>query len=208
MTEFDILERELQQISPFRIKYKDESWEMKLLYLFIWWFCPNFMTSFTTVIGNTIYFPDRDFIRLHENSAMRILAHEFVHLLDAEEWSEPAFMISYLFPQIFAVGVCSFPYAGWYALFFLLFLLPFPAPFRFHFESRAYAIDILTSPMMYREQMIKKCAQYASSWSYYKMFPFHMLAEQQIKKWVLKAEKGEDKILSKILLVYEMVKDV
>ncbi|MEL6625721.1 MAG: hypothetical protein AAFQ92_09370, partial [Bacteroidota bacterium] len=55
MTQFEQLCDELQQVVPFQIKFKDESWEMQVLNVFIVWFNPNFMTSFTTVIGNTIY---------------------------------------------------------------------------------------------------------------------------------------------------------
>lgn len=207
MTQFDSLVKEFQGITPFRIRFKDESWEMQSMYVFIWWFCPKFLTSFTTVIGSTIYFPSRDYIRHNESAAMRTLAHEFVHILDAERWSEPVFMFSYLFPQIFALGVFTFPFFQYFSLLFLLFLLPFPAPFRFYFESRAYALDVLTGAGSAKIDSIEKYASQGKSWSYYLMFPFTILGQEIIHRWVDSAEKGKDPIILKVLLVYEMVKD-
>ena len=109
--------------------------------------------------------------------------------------------------QILAIGVLSFPITGIWALLFLLFLLPIPAPLRFYFESRAYAIDVLTARYRERELVLDKSVEHFGSWDYYLMFPFKDMARNTINYWVEKAEKGEDKILLKVLLLYEMVAD-
>ncbi|MEL6135685.1 MAG: hypothetical protein AAFR59_20180, partial [Bacteroidota bacterium] len=198
---------ELQQVVPFHIKFKDESWEMQVLNVFIVWFNPNFMTSFTTVIGNTIYFPNRSYIAHYPQSAMRTLAHETVHLLDAEEHGYVRFSLSYLFPQILASGVLLFPFLGFYSLLFLLFLLPFPAPFRAKYEARAYAIDILTSLPSQRHAVMDRIIELFTGWDYYRMFPFKEQTEEQLMHWVHEAEAGRDPALMRVLLVYEMVAD-
>lgn len=138
---------------------------------------------------------------------MRILAHEVVHLLDSERCSEPVFMLSYLFPQILAVGVFCLPLIGPWALLFLLFLLPLPAPFRFYFESRAFALDLMLSEPAHRARMRDRIVEHFAGWSYYRMFPFPTRAEQALRHWMEKAEKGEDKILVKVLLIYEMMEE-
>lgn len=206
-SQFDKLQQELQTIVPFRIRYKDESWEMQLLNLFVLWFCPSFLTNYTTVIGSTIYFPNRSHIYQHPEHAMRTLAHEVVHLADAQKWSFPLFSIGYLFPQILVLGVFTFPLIGIWALIFLIFAFPLPAPFRFYFESRAYALDVLTSPESHRQEVIEHASKHFESWDYYKMYPFREQVQQTIRNWTAKAETGEDPILLKVLLVYELVSE-
>ncbi|MEM7369321.1 MAG: hypothetical protein AAF587_12030 [Bacteroidota bacterium] len=207
MSQFDKLSQELQKLVPFRIRYKDESWEMQLLNLFVLWFCPSFLTNYTTVIGSTIYFPNRSYIHQHPESAMRTLAHEVVHLADASKWSFPLFSAAYLFPQILVLGVLSFPLLGFWALLFLLFAFPIPAPFRFYFESRAYALDLLTTPELNRKEVLHRVSKHFGSWDYYRMYPFPDQVQSSIQHWADKAESGEDKTLLKVLLVYELVSE-
>ncbi|RMG17884.1 MAG: hypothetical protein D6730_23500 [Bacteroidetes bacterium] len=204
MTRFEHLTKEMQELVPFRIKYKDESWEMQLLAAFSAPFCPTFLTEYTTVIGSTIYFPSREYLLHRSDRAERVLAHEVVHLLDAERFSEPVFMGAYLFPQILALGVLTFPLLGWWSLLFLLFLLPLPAPFRFYFESRAYAIDVLTAHPHDRELVLEWAVEQFCGWNYYKMFPFRNWVRRSIMHWVAQTEKGKDQALLKVLLIYEM----
>lgn len=205
MDRFEKLAEELQQIAPFKIRYKDESWEMQLLNVLVLWFCPNFLTQFTTVIGNTIYFPSRSYIRWNPDGAMRTLAHEFVHILDMDRLSPGVFMMGYLFPQILALGVFTFPFTGYWALLFLLFLFPIPAPFRFYAEARGYAMDVLTAGYGQKERIMDHAVAHFTGWNYYKMFPFEDVVRSTIDDWVVKAERGEDKDLMKVLLVYELV---
>ena len=205
MDRFDHLVEELQEIVPFQIKYKDESWEMQVLNLFVIWFCPNFLTQFTTVIGSTIYFPSRHYVQIHSDGAMRTLAHEVIHILDMDKWSAGLFMGSYLFPQILALGIFTFPFFGFWSLAFLVFLLPIPAPFRYYFEARGYAMDVLTAHPSRRTEMLERALDHFTSWNYYKMFPFEDQVRDTIKHHVHNAESGEDKELMKVLLVYELV---
>lgn len=205
MDRFEKFADELKQIAPFTIRYKDESWEMQVLNLFVMPFCPEFLSRFSTVIGNTIYFPNRSFIRMNPDAAMRTLAHEAVHILDMDRWTPGLFAGAYLFPQILALGVFLFPFLGIWALLFLLFLLPIPAPFRSYFEVRGYTMDVLTAAPQHRKAVLDQAVQQFTGWNYYKMFPFEASVRAQITHWVHKAEKGEEKNLMKILLIYELV---
>lgn len=208
MNSFDAFATELRRLVPFRIRYKDEAWEMYLLNLAVVWFCPGFMTRFTTVIGSTIYFPSRQDSQQHPQAAMRTLAHEAVHLLDAERVGLPWFMLGYLFPQVLTLGVFSFPWLGAWAFLFLLFALPWPAPFRFLFESRAYALSYLTLPAIQRPYTLANICHHFDSWDYYRMYPFPAQVEAQVRHWAAQAEQGQDKDLLKVLLIYEMAAEV
>lgn len=205
LTKFEQLVEELKVHVPFRIRYKNEAPEMEVIAAFVEPFSPDFMENYTTVIGSTIYFPDRYSLLQNEERAMRTLAHEAVHLLDAERWRMPLFSFGYILPQVLALGILAAPWLGWWALLFLLFLLPLPSPFRFYFEARAYAIDMLLTPPERQEQTMKHIISQFSGWGYYRMFPFPKLVEKSIRKWMRKAELGQDPILVKVLLLYEMV---
>ncbi|GAB4417296.1 MAG: hypothetical protein OHK0039_27450 [Bacteroidia bacterium] len=205
MNPFEQLAAEMQQLAPFRIRYKASSWEMKALNVIMQWISPTFLTRFTTVIGSTIYFPSEEYVVRHPRAAMRILAHEMVHMLDAERVSLPLFIGGYLFPQVLALGALAYPWLGTAALWFLLFLLPWPAPFRSHFEARAYAMDILTAAPARRSEVLNWAVDYFSSWSYFRMFPFPNRVRRQICRHIDNAEAGHDTTLLKVLLVYELV---
>lgn len=190
MSNFQYFVSILQAEVPLKIKYKDESWEMRFLNVFLWWFNPTFMTSFTTVIGYTVYFTSREYVAKNPNKALQILTHEAVHLLDTKRFTFPVFAFGYLFPQILMVFALLFPISA-YFLLFLLFILPFPAPFRAYFEARAYTVDLMLG-----RQDLKGIIAYFESWDYYKMLPFDAISEKLILYWVEKPDANIEKVLS------------
>lgn len=197
MSNFQYFVSKLQAEVPLKIKYKDESWEMALLNVLLRWFNPTFMTSFTTVIGYTVYFTNREYVAKNPNEATQILVHEAVHLLDTKRLSFPLFAFGYLFPQILVVFTLLFPISAYFFLF-LLFILPLPAPFRAYFEARAYAVDF----MLGRRDLQGVIAHFWG-WDYYKMFPFKVASEKLIRFWV----ENPDAIIAKVLGIYEQAND-
>lgn len=180
----------LQAEVPLEIKYKDESWEMRFLNVFVRWFNPTFMTSFTTVIGYTVYFTNRKYVRENQTEALQILMHEAVHLLDTKRFTFPVFAFGYLFPQILVVFALLFPISP-YFFFFLLFILPLPAPFRAYFEARAYTVDLILA-----RRDLKGIIAHFESWDYYKMLPFKLVSKKLILYWVEKPDARIGKVLS------------
>ena len=167
----------LEKDIPLKIKYKDEAWEMKCVNMLIKWFNPNFMTDYTTVIGYTVYFTDRAYVDKYQHEALQILVHEAVHLLDTKHFTFPVFASAYLFPQVLGGLALLFP-ISYYFLFFLIFLLPLPAPFRAHFEARAYATDLIL-----KRKNINHITTFFTSWDYYKMYPFEGQVKRLLRKW-------------------------
>jgi hypothetical protein len=134
----------LKKFPKAKIKYKDESNLMS----FLGWFSPNFYENMTTVIGQTIYFPSKEKLEKDYPQGLRILAHEFVHLVDREQEKFGMFELKYLFPQILAMfSLLSFAayWNIWLLLFllFLVFLVPgIPSPCRTYFEANGYAMNL------------------------------------------------------------------
>jgi hypothetical protein len=85
----------------FQVKWKEQSWLMRLVGFLVYPFCPSFMTEFTTTLGTTVYFPRK----LYQKDAVLTfvtLAHEFVHIHDRKKhgvW----FSLSYFLPQLLIV---------------------------------------------------------------------------------------------------------
>lgn len=207
MNRFEYLVEEFQKLIPFKIRFKDESELMQVMGIFATVYSPEFLSRYTTVLGNKVYFPDRTYLQMEDERASRILAHEVVHLLDAERITWPLFYLTYLFPQIFALGVFSFPWIGAWSLLFLLFLLPIPSPIRLLIETRAYAIDVLTAPIDQQDRVLEHAVECCNSWGYFKMWPFPSHIRRLIMFWMEQAEKGKDPILLRVLLIYEMAYD-
>jgi hypothetical protein len=133
----------VQQKFPIKIQYKDQSWFMKLLGSLLF-FNPQFMTSFTTTIGNTTYYPSENYVKIHPITAFTILLHESIHVYDSKKITNLLFTLGYLFPQILVLLFIPLFLLGYFvpALCTLLFLAPIPAYFRMLFEKRAYMVSL------------------------------------------------------------------
>ncbi len=187
----------------YSIAFKDETWWMHLLSGFVGLYCPGFMTSYITVIGKTIYFPSLSWLMADEDRSINALLHECVHLSDIQERGVIIFSLGYLFPQILALGALLTPWLGWWALGSLFFLLPLPAPFRAHWEARAYALDyILAHPATQKRQLDWSVKQF-SGMGYYRMAPDEAQTRERILFWVGEIESGREPMLTRLLLDYE-----
>jgi len=162
-------------------KFKDESPFMRFLGVALF-FNSKFMTKYTTVIGNTVYFPSREYLRKNEDSAASVLCHELVHVDDSKRVGKIAFTLSYLFPQWLAFFALSSFFIGPWGLLFLLFLGPWPAPFRAFWELRGY--------MMTDVVRMRQAGQYSNlAWlmskfttgAYFFMWPFPKHLESEIE---------------------------
>jgi len=172
-----------------KIAFKDESFLMKLLG-FLLFFTKGFMTSFTTTLGNTVYFPSREWLEKNEHSAIRILAHEIVHIHDRKKLNKRGtvilYPVLYLIPQILAVfsllAFLAFINLNWlFCLLFLLFLAPIPAPGRFYIESRGYTMNLFVASLdamyghsgFYPGVYTRVLAKQFTGSNYWFMWPFH-----------------------------------
>jgi len=162
-------------IPNLEIKFKDESKFMKILSKILF-FNKDFMTNYTTTIGSTIYFPNREY--LTNKSSIVTLCHEIIHVNQSKNI---LFGFLYLSPQIFSIFALLSIF-NIYFLFFLLFLLPIPSP-RAYFEYKAYCVSMYT-----RNELGMKIDTYSifkqfNSANYYFMFPFKWLKNKlDIKK--------------------------
>lgn len=146
---FEAFVNELKRNYVFDIKFKDESTFMYLLSKILF-FNKGFMTKFITTIGSTIYFPSREYIKMNEFGAVNVLAHEVVHVAQAEKYGKVPFSLMYLFPQCLALLSLLAFLAIWYlpflwCLLFLVFLAPIPAPWRKKFELEGYTMSLFMS---------------------------------------------------------------
>lgn len=66
-----------------QVKYKDQSTFMRFLGILLF-FRKGFLTQYTSVLGNTIYFPNSHMVRVHPVSAAVVFLHELVHLHSSE----------------------------------------------------------------------------------------------------------------------------
>jgi len=104
-----------------KVRYKNESWFMRLLGLLTFPFNQLFMDKVTTTIGSTIYFPGIHFVRDNYKNAARILAHESVHIFDKKR-DGFMFFVKYLMPQalFLPVLIVFAVLGGWIAVGTLL----------------------------------------------------------------------------------------
>lgn len=164
-----------------QVKYKDQSPFMKFLGKVLF-FNPGFMTSYTTTIGSTVYFPTESFVSARPTSAAVVLLHELVHIKDSQKISRFLFSLLYLSPQVFVLFCLPLLLLSWKIALplMVLFALPIPSFFRMHFEKRAYLTSLyslyrlgnrLNFPPLLISQEALFLQQFKDS-SYYFMWPF------------------------------------
>jgi len=140
-----LLENHIKALCPtFEVRFKDESLLMKTLGK-VMFFNKSFMTHFITTLGTKVYFPNRQRYEEDSENSFRILAHEFVHIMDFMK-SPWKFVFSYAAPQILA-KLCIFSLLFFISPYFLLFLLsllflaPIPSIGRKNIEIRGYSMN-------------------------------------------------------------------
>jgi len=163
------------------VKFKNECWEMKALGQLLF-FNPKFMTGFVTVIGKSVYFPSRQWLE-QSQTVGHVLCHELVHIGDEVRIGSLLFKLSYLFPQWLALFALLAFLVGPWALMFLIFLLPLPAPFRAFWELRGYAMtDAVLFQNAHRFTLKSWLLDQFTSGSYYFMWPFSKFLGKEIDK--------------------------
>lgn len=180
-----------KNVPDLQVKYKNESFLMKLLGM-IMFFNPSFMTNFITTIGNTVYFPTKEMVEEDNSSAIRVLAHEYVHMRDSQRYSNFIFVIMYLFPQILAPLALLLLLVWWPLAIvgFLLLLAPLPAPGRKLLELNGYRMSLFMTNYFLeedgfslgeRENILKSYVDplnnHFTSFNYYVMWPFGVKEE-------------------------------
>ena len=100
----DMVARMAREFPSFRLVPKDDSLLMKVFYhaLGMRWWCPDFMTHYTTVIISAVYMP-RDLFQTDEGYG--VLRHERVHMHDCWRTGVLPFALSYLLllPAVFTL---------------------------------------------------------------------------------------------------------
>lgn len=128
-----------------RSAYKDQSWFMRILG-WILFFNPAFMTRYTTTIGKTVYFPNRETVEQNPRRYALVLAHELQHVADQRDQGTFAFVTKYLEPQWWVVAglvpLCVPQAPWWLALPSLVALLPVGSTGRTELELRGYGMTI------------------------------------------------------------------
>jgi hypothetical protein len=181
-----ILTKILGYYPKFQLKFKNESTFMKILGSLMFW-NKDFVEHYTTTMGNTIYFPNREFIPSHPVSTLATLLHELTHIYDGNKLPPGIFGILYLFPQILVLllPILAF-FIGPFSLLLILFLLPIPAYFRMYFEKRAYLVSLYVLNQLNQKFQVNinlndhkenYLLDFKNS-NYYFMWPFNSLDEK------------------------------
>lgn len=182
-----------------KIKYKDKSIFMKLL-SYVLFFNKKFMTNYVTTIGNTIYYPSKEYINENEQRSIIILCHELMHLKQYFF----GFSFTYLLPQSLALfGLLGFANPYWFIC--LLFLLPIPSITRFMYELEAYSITMYVQNKLGLKTNINNLVSKFTGPDYYYMYPIKSEMEKQLiaaEKYILKDSQncfGMRQILDEII---------
>jgi len=178
------VERVTVHIPKFEVRYKNESWSSKVIAVLVWLFNRNYMRTYTTTRYPRVYFPTREFVTNDPKRAVKILAHEFVHLWDRKTkgvW----FTISYALPQLFLflailIAIVTSFFLPWWvtvacSVLCVLCVLPLPAYWRMEWELRGYTMNLAVNFWRYgsiNPSTVEWIAKQFTGWGYYKMWPF------------------------------------
>lgn len=185
-----------QQIAPgFEVKQKSQSKFMRFLNFFVRLWCPDFMTSYATAIGNTVYITDTLWLNPNLTSNATLLAHELQHVMDKKKIGAIAYAVLYLMPQmlfllsLLSLGAIWGSWSWMWWLCCLAFLAPIPSPGRAWIEAKAYSVTLTTLEWCYGiqgglsfEPMLPEVIEYFTSSNYYFSWPFPKHLERYFRK--------------------------
>lgn len=185
---FQSLVKESQKHFPkLQIKYKDQSYLMKILGMILF-FNKNFMTSYATTIGSTVYFPSESFVERRGIYAEIIFLHELVHVNDSQKYGKFIFGFLYMSPQILAVLCLPLLFISWKIalILIILFAIPIPSFFRMHFEKRGYMVSLYAlnefgNKFNFDPELDKHCKDYSEHFknsTYYFMWNFKSIDKE------------------------------
>jgi hypothetical protein len=139
-----------------------------------------------------VWFPSRKWVEENYWRAFKVLAHEYVHLLDRKKYPR-LFELMYAFPlwlALLAVGTIGAIFHPWFYLFLISLsaLLPWPAFMRSNLEMRGYSMNIAIN--MWRHGGIKQetrdwIEKMFTGWDYYRMWPYPV----DVRKWIDNVER-------------------
>jgi ABC-type multidrug transport system fused ATPase/permease subunit len=185
----------LKNIPEAKFAFKNESKLMRFLSHIVSLYSPGFMSHITTALGNTIYFPTKDFLESNYTGCLKIVAHEFVHLYERKRDKPVVFELRYLFPQVLVLfSLLSFLsfISLWFMIFivFLVALVPgIPAPFRAQYELAGYTMNLYYS---YRGQPLNKIISqeaseiagiFTGSWYYWMARDRQLIASMLVDRY-------------------------
>ena len=148
----------------------------------------QFMESYNTTIGYSVYVSEWTIVNKQWDSLYKTMRHEFIHMLQKNKY-KILFDLTYLFPQILAVGSLLAFLAIWFSnwwlmsLLCLLFLGPLPAPWRTKWEIEGYTASMLTQFEMTGEipkSRIDNIIGHFTSMDYFMMCPFRSWITRKI----------------------------
>lgn len=197
-----------------QIKYKDQNSLMKLLGLLLF-FNPDFMKSYITTVGDTVYFPNVEYVKNGPISSAVILLHELVHMYDEKRLFKPIFGFLYLFPQILSIICIPLIFMISWKIFLpltIFFLLPLPAFFRMYFEKRAYFVALysmraLSVRLNFKIDLAVQSQFFVSQFNhsyYYFMWPFNNI-QSDFREAVTKIQSGQRPFQD---AVFDMIDDL
>lgn len=196
-TKLEKFHKELQAHLPgFKIAYKDESKLMKVIDKILF-FNKKFMTDFTTVLGQTVYFPSKQKVEENQDSYIATLAHEYVHAKDAKRFTNVLFGFLYLVPVSLSPFMWLFAFVHWALALslFLLFLAPLPAYWRKHFEFRGYVMSLFIRNEIFNKRNLREDVRRALLESAVDKYNEHFTGPNYYFMWPFGVKK---KLLSKI----------
>jgi len=188
----------VREIPGFKVRFKEDSFKMKAIGVFLWPVNRKFMKGYTTTVYPFVYFPSRKWLAENKAHAAKVLAHEFTHLWDEKDRGHLAYKVSYLSPQI--VGICGllgllgfvWPPAVWASLMGF-FAFPIPSFGRKNIERRGYAMSIAMNMWRYgkvTEYTIGWIAKAFTSGNYYWMWPFKKKVRRFIAEDITRIGSG------------------
>lgn len=186
-----------ERLPKFQVKYKDENLFQKFLGVLMF-FNRGYMTRYTTTMFGNVYFVSRKSVGENPRHAWKILAHEYVHLLDGRD-HPVKFPLYYALPQVSALGALLALGAFWcswalLALVFLVALAPWGSKGRTKSEMRGYAMSMAVNYWRYASvsQSLKDHVG-SSFWgpNYYYMCRDKTFVKMEIGTIELQIMKGE-----------------
>lgn len=194
-----------QKVPGFEIEFRDQSKFQKFLLAIF----PPYRKTFASTFGKTVWFGSETEYQADPWLSFKVLAHEFVHLLEPRFW----FHLTYVLPQLLAAFSLLALLAIWFSKLWLISLVALlfvvcPSYPRAHWEMRAYTMGTAINHWKHihlRDSTVKWIVGAFTSPMYLFMWPFKKSAEKWIRSYYKEVQFDRHK---KISDAFEIVREI
>jgi hypothetical protein len=201
-----------QNVPDFEVRFKNRNRKQKILGALMFW-NRRYMTDYISTFYPYVYWTAEKEYRSSPLRSFKVLAHEYVHLLDHKRhpfWFGFSYLLPHLIALLSVVAVVAAFHSPWWlcALASFIAAAPLPSPWRRNWEMRGYTMSMAINAWKHgnvNPSTVEWIVEQFTGWSYYRMWPYEKGMRKRLQTALTRIHSGDVLLTSE---AFKQVKDI